>query len=329
MNSFARFFESLPQLRVAVIGDLMLDTYFFGQVDRISPEAPVPVVTHQYQEERIGGAGNVALNLRSMGASVQLLSLVGKDEPANIICQLLSNAGIGTNLLLVDETRPTTRKTRVLDRNKQLLRLDNESTEDLSKDLEQQWFDQIESFLKTEKPQLLIFEDYNKGVLTTSLIERLIKVCRENSIVTAVDPKKNNFFAYKSVDLFKPNWREVSDAIGFQEEPSLSKLQAVHQTLQASLQHKVSLITLSDRGMFYQADAVSAWLTGHPRSVADVSGAGDTVIAVAAAAYALTQDAACMASLANLAGGLVCEQVGTSPISLSSLREEALRQGWL
>lgn len=329
MNSFERFFERLPQLRVAVIGDLMLDTYFFGQVDRISPEAPVPVVTHQFQQERIGGAGNVALNLRSLGASVQLISLVGKDESADILNQLLSESQICTDLLMVDETRPTTRKTRVLDRNKQLLRLDKESTADISNDLESEWFDRICSYLHTEKPDLLIFEDYNKGVLTASFIQRLISTCQALSIVTAVDPKKHNFFAYKNVDVFKPNWREVSDALQFSQEPDLTNLQQVHQSLRDALNHTVSLITLSDRGMYYQQEGDNAWLKGHPRSVVDVSGAGDTVIAVAAAAYALTKDAACMANLANLAGGLVCEQVGTSPIGLDLLRTEANRLGWL
>ena len=144
MSPYARFFQELPRLKVAVVGDLMLDTYFFGRVDRISPEAPVPVVAHQYQEERIGGAGNVALNLKALGASVQLLSAIGSDEPGSILQKLLNEAGIGTELLLMDSARPTTRKTRVLDRNKQLLRLDKESTEDLSGPIKTDWLKRIE-----------------------------------------------------------------------------------------------------------------------------------------------------------------------------------------
>jgi len=329
MNAYARFFEGLPDLRVVVVGDLMLDTYFFGQVDRISPEAPVPVVAHQRQEERIGGAGNVALNLKSLGAKVQLISLVGQDESARLLKELLHENAIDTDWLLADPTRPTTRKTRVLDRNKQLLRLDQESTADIDPDSEAKWLNDIEAHLKRDKPHLLILEDYNKGFLTASLIEQLIRLCRELGIVTAVDPKKKNFFAYEGVDLFKPNWREVTEAHAIDAKPDLHRLKDVHRSLTDRLQHQVSLITLSERGVFYQQRDQADWIPCIPRVVMDVSGAGDTVIAVAAAAYALTKDATCMANLANLAGGLVCEQVGTSPIDADRLKNEAVRLGWI
>lgn len=328
MSSFRHFFQELPRLRVGVLGDVMLDTYFFGQVDRMSPEAPVPVVAHQRQEERIGGAGNVALNFRSLGAEVQLIAVVGDDEPGQILHTSLQEQGIGTELLFVDTIRPTTRKTRVLDRNKQLLRLDHESVEDLSTELESQILDRIKSYLHTERPHLLVLEDYNKGVLTASLIKSVIEICKSLNIVTAVDPKKNNFFAYAGVNLFKPNWREVTEAIGIEGDPNLEKLEQVDHQLRERLNHTVTLITLSEKGIFYKTDERSEWIACHKRNVVDVSGAGDTVIAVAAAAYALTQDASIMANLANLAGGLVCEQVGTSPIDPQQLEQEAKRLGW-
>lgn len=329
MTSFARFFQDLPKLRVAVIGDLMLDTYFFGQVDRISPEAPVPVVTHQHQEERIGGAGNVALNLQSLGASVELLSLVGSDEPGAILERMLLDAGIGIELLLKDSSRPTTRKTRVLDRNKQLLRLDKEDVSDLDFRLQEQWLNKIESYLKAHSPQLLIFEDYNKGLLTENVIQRVSSLCKKLGIVTAVDPKKSNFFAYKGVDLFKPNWREVTEALEWHAPPELEQLKCIHELLLERLAHQVSLITLSERGVFYQSDEIAELIPVHPRTVVDVSGAGDTVIAVAGAAYAITKDVTCMANLANLAGGLVCEKVGTATINIDELSQEATRLGWI
>jgi rfaE bifunctional protein kinase chain/domain len=329
MSPYARFFQELPGLRVAVVGDLMLDTYFFGQVDRISPEAPVPVVSQLHQEERIGGAGNVALNLSALGASVQLISLVGDDEPAQILVSLLRQSGIGIDLLRVDDKRPTTRKTRVLDRNKQLLRLDQESTQEAAESVQEEWLTQIESYLRKEQPQLLIFEDYNKGVLSTKIIQRLVSICKEMGMITTVDPKKENFFSYQGVDLFKPNWREVSEALQFNAVPDLIKLKEVHHSLHEKLDHQVSLITLSERGAFYQSSDQSEWLPGLPRNVVDVSGAGDTVIAVASAAYALTKDPACMANLANLAGGIVCEQVGTTPIDPMQLRSEVARLGWI
>lgn len=329
MTAYARFFQALPNLNVAVVGDLMLDTYFFGQVDRISPEAPVPVVAHQSQEERIGGAGNVALNLRSLGASVQILSLIGDDEPGAILRSLLQEAGIGTGLLLIDPSRPTTRKTRVLDRNKQLLRLDKESTADVSGSLLSDWLKRIESYLESNRIDLLIFEDYNKGTLTVEVIKQLVSICKRLGIATAVDPKKKNFFSYEGVDVFKPNWREVTEALSIDVQPELNQLTHVHESLVQRLGHQVSLITLSERGVFYQTDRDAALIPGHPRQVVDVSGAGDTVIAVAAAAYAITKDAACMANLANLAGGLVCEKVGTSAITLDELSQEATRLGWI
>jgi rfaE bifunctional protein kinase chain/domain len=329
MNPYEQFFQDLPNLRAVVVGDLMLDTYYFGQVDRLSPEAPVPVVTHQHQEDRIGGAGNVALNLQSLGAQVELFSIVGDDVAADILRDLLNTAGINGSSLLVDETRPTTRKTRVLDRNKQLLRLDQESTQDLLIEQEKAFIRQLLDRLASIQPGLLIFEDYNKGFLTESLITQLIKHCKERGIVTAVDPKKKNFFTYQGVDLFKPNWREVSEALSFIAEPDIARLTSAHNSLQDKLNHRTSLITLSEKGVFYQEDSSFEWLPCHPRKIADVSGAGDTVIAVAATAYALTKNPACMSNLANLAGGLVCEQVGTTPVQFEELRSEAERLGWL
>ncbi|MBM3432384.1 MAG: carbohydrate kinase [Bacteroidetes bacterium] len=329
MNSYSDFFAKLPALRVAVVGDLMLDTYFFGQIDRISPEAPVPVVAHQHQEERIGGAGNVARNLRALGSQVELISLVGQDEAASILQDLLNQAGIGTKLLEVDPSRPTTRKTRVLDQQKQLLRLDKESTEELDPESERRWLAKIEQSFRDQRPDLVILEDYNKGVLSHSLIQALIQHCQAMNIVTAVDPKKKNFLAYQHVDLFKPNWREVSEALDVQAPPDPERLRVVHESLTKHLHHQVTLITLSEKGVYYQHNDQAAWLNSHPRTIVDVSGAGDTVIAVAAAAYAITRDSACMANLANLAGGLVCEQVGTAPISTDALRAECGRLGWL
>lgn len=329
MNPYAGFFEQLPALRVAVVGDLMLDRYFFGKIDRISPEAPVPVVTQQHQEERIGGAGNVALNLRALGVSVELISLVGQDAAANRLIELLHQHNIGTRLIEVDPSRPTTQKTRVLDQQKQLLRLDQESSQDLDPERERQWLSRIEKYLHDQRPHLLILEDYNKGVLTATMIDALIRTCQQLNIVTAVDPKKKNFFAYRSVDLFKPNWREVSEALDFQAEPDAARLNQVHEALTEHLHHRLTLITLSEKGVFYREAANTGWLPGHDRHIVDVSGAGDTVIAVAAATYALTRDAACMANLANLAGGLVCEQVGTAPITPEPLRAECIRLGWL
>lgn len=325
-TDFKQLFKKFSSAKIGVIGDVMLDTYWWGQVDRISPEAPVPIVMVDRKEQRIGGAANVALNLSSLGAPVTIFSLLGEDEDGSILSDLLKEQRITTSYLLRTTSRITTNKIRVISRNQQMLRLDSETVRPLLEEEQQLLIGQIEKFIRNESPQAIIFEDYNKGVLTENVISSVIRLCKKFSVITAVDPKRKHFFQYKDVDIFKPNLKEAREALNLlQDEADEPFLLSIHDKLQKKLKHRISLITLSEKGVFYKNAQTSDIVPSYIRNVADVSGAGDTVIAVATLIYAITKDVKLMAEVANLAGGLVCESVGTVAISKQKLLKECLR----
>ena len=323
MENFQALFKLISQLKVAVIGDVMLDTYIWGNVDRISPEAPVPIVSLDRKEQRLGGAGNVALNIHSLGATPYLLSVIGDDEDGKMLTNLFDEKHIPNTYLLKSKNRITTNKTRVISRNQHILRLDSEITIDLNKEDEKRLIETFEDFVKVQKPDVVILEDYNKGVLTEAVIKCIISICRKEGILTAVDPKRKNFFEFKGVDLFKPNLKEVKDALNmFTSDVKISVLEIMHAEMQNILHHKVSLITLSEKGVFYQNNGQAMIIPSHLRNISDVSGAGDTVIAVAALVYAASKSVHLMAEVSNIAGGLVCEEVGTVGINKEKLLHE-------
>ncbi|MBN8851433.1 MAG: carbohydrate kinase [Sphingobacteriales bacterium 50-39] len=320
---FNTLFEAFGKIKAGVIGDVMLDTYWWGHVERISPEAPVPVVSLDRKEYRIGGAGNVALNLVSLGAKVATFSTIGTDEEGKILEGLLREEGIDTGYLDKSNTRITTNKARIMGRNQQMLRLDSETTQDLSPEDEDKLLTQVAKYIEEEKPQVMVFEDYNKGVLTARVIREAIALCAKAGVVTTVDPKRKNFFSYQGVTIFKPNLKEVKEGLNLLlEDVKLPTLQVIHDQLAEKLQHAVSFITLSEKGVFYQHENQSGIIASHLRNIADVSGAGDTVIAVASLVYAVTKDIRLMAEIANIAGGLVCEEVGTAAIDKDRLLHE-------
>jgi rfaE bifunctional protein kinase chain/domain len=323
MPNFSQLFAGFGQIRAGVIGDVMLDTYLWGHVERISPEAPVPVVALDRREQRIGGAGNVALNLASLGARVSSFSVIGKDGDGEALELLFAENGIITSGHLKSASRITTNKARVMGRNQQMMRLDSETTRDLAALEEEELLRRIKAYLDVERPQVIIFEDYNKGVLTDRVIRGAVGLCRERGVITAVDPKRRNFFSYEGVTIFKPNLKEVREGLNVSlEEPGLSSLELVHGQLAERLHHEISFITLSEKGVFYCDGLRASIVPSHIRNIADVSGAGDTVIAVASLVYAATRDMALMAEVANIAGGLVCEEVGTVAISRDLLLAE-------
>jgi len=323
MENFQRLFDSFTTLKVGVIGDVMLDTYMWGRVDRISPEAPVPVVVLDEKEYRIGGAGNVALNCHSLGSQVFILSVTGDDNEGLLLQELFEESLIDTSYLIKSPARVTTNKTRIISRNQQMMRLDAEITADLDKSDEEKLLEQVRAFIQTEDPDVMIFEDYNKGILTEKVIGETIKLCKETGVITAIDPKRKNFFSYHNADIFKPNLIEVKQALNILfDEVSDSFLSKIHLELRNILEHKISFITLSDKGVFYQKNGNASLIPSHLRNIADVSGAGDTVIAVAALVYAVTQNVHLMAEVANIAGGMVCEEVGTVAIDKTKLQNE-------
>jgi D-glycero-beta-D-manno-heptose-7-phosphate kinase len=321
--NFDKLFQQITNIKIGIIGDVMLDTYWWGHVERISPEAPVPVVTFDKREHRVGGAANVALNAVSLGAKVSVLSITGDDEDAILLQALLSKSNIDTTNLLKSGERITTNKMRIISRNQQMMRLDAETTNDLLPADENKLIKAFEKYIKKEKPQAIILEDYNKGVLTEKVINSIIAQCKKNKIITAVDPKRKNFFAYQQADIFKPNLKEVYEGLNLlHDDINLSALENMHQQIIKKLRHQISLITLSEKGIFYHHDKQSKIFPSHVRNIADVSGAGDTVIAVASLVYAATKNAQLMAEIANIAGGLVCEEVGTVAIDKEKLINE-------
>lgn len=320
---FDKLFEEFESIKVGVVGDVMLDTYWWGHVDRISPEAPVPVVALDKKEYRIGGAGNVALNLSCLGAQVQILSVIGKDDDGKILRDLFHSNNIRSEYLLESQGRITTSKTRIISRNQQMMRLDAEITKDLSAEEEVLFIENVKQFIRKQQPKVIILEDYNKGVLTKNIIEQVIALCKENGVITTVDPKRKNFFTYKGVDIFKPNLKEVKDGLNLLvEDVTLESLTDIHSKLKDQLHHNISFITLSEKGVFYEGDDKLRVIPSHLRNIADVSGAGDTVIAVASLVYATRKNVDLMAEIANIAGGLVCEEVGTVAIRKDKLIHE-------
>ena len=323
MENFEQLFKKFSSIKAGVIGDVMLDSYIWGEVERISPEAPVPVVTLKKKDHRIGGAGNVALNLQSLGAKPYVISVTGDDAEADMLNALLSAKEIDHSYCVRSRQRITTNKTRVICRNQQMMRLDGEITNDLENDDQQMLIERFQKFLEDEKPDIVILEEYNKGILTETVIRVVVSMCKTAGVLTAVDPKRKNFFEFKHVDIFKPNLKEVKEALNFVfQDPNLLLLQDAHSQMSHLLKHHISLITLSEKGIFYNNEKASAIIPSHLRNIADVSGAGDTVIAVAALVYSVSRNVHLMAEMANIAGGLVCEQVGTAAIDKIKLLHE-------
>lgn len=320
---FDKLFADISKMKVAVIGDVMLDTYWWGNVERISPEAPVPVVAVDKKEKRIGGAGNVALNVQALGATVALLTILGNDEDGVQLRQLLQEKNIDTRFILESKKRITTNKIRIISRNQQMMRLDAEHTDDIDETDETKLQNQIEKYILSEKPDVVILEDYNKGILTKNIIESTIALCNKNNIPITVDPKRKNFFSYKSATLFKPNLHEVFTSLNLiPGEISVDFLSEIHSKLKENLNHSISMITLSEKGIFYQENNNKNIIPSHRRNIADVSGAGDTVIAVASLIYASSKNIQLATEVANIAGGIVCEEVGTAAINKEKLLEE-------
>lgn len=316
-----KLFNDMQQMHVLVIGDVMLDNYRWGVIERMSPEAPVPIVTVKQRDNRLGGAANVALNCVALGARVTLASVIGDDAEGKELMRLASEAGIDTQLLIQSKYRPTTTKTRIISDDKHMMRLDEEVCDDLTTVEEHPFIDAVMRYLQIEKPQVVIFEDYNKGVLKDNVIHKIVAHCNEIGIVTTVDPKYKNFLEYKNVTVFKPNLKEVREGLNVPlTEITEQSLNEVHVQLKDKLNHKVSFITLSEKGVYY-SNGSSGIIPTHAKDIKDVSGAGDTVIAVASMVYTLTNDAALMATVSNIAGGLVCGHVGVVPVDKTELKK--------
>ena len=318
-ESISRFSEK----KVLVIGDVMMDAYCWGKVERISPEAPVPVVNVGHWDKRLGGAANVALNALSLGSQVSICSILGEDVYGQQLLDLLSKEGISTRAIVSSKFRPTTVKTRVIAGGHHIVRIDEEVTTLLNPEEEQAILRVLVSELEHHRPDVIILEDYNKGLLTPHLIHELIEKARVLDIPTAVDPKKDHFFEYKGCTLFKPNLKEMREGLKMEINPKVeSSLFNAVKELEGKMQNQMTLLTLSEYGMLIHSNGNWKHEHAHPRKVVDVSGAGDSVIATASLALAVGMSMEDLVYCSNLAGGLVCEKVGVVPITQEMLLKE-------
>ncbi|MFY0593414.1 bifunctional heptose 7-phosphate kinase/heptose 1-phosphate adenyltransferase [Roseivirga sp.] len=318
-------FNAFDKLKILVIGDVMVDSYVWGSVSRISPEAPVPVVLANKKEKRLGGAANVALNVQALGATPIPCAIVGDDIDGQFFLDRLEEKGIPGKGMIISNERSTTVKERVLSGAHQLLRVDTETDKALSA-LEQK---SLLAHIKNLLPECdaVIFEDYDKGVINETIISETISEANRLNIPTVVDPKKRNFLAYKGATLFKPNLKELREGLEIDCDPTdLESVKAGAKALQDVLDAKMVMVTLSEHGVFIKDNGDTHLIPAHIRQISDVSGAGDTVISIVACGLAAGLDARRTAALANLGGGLVCEYIGVVPVNRDALQTEADEQ---
>jgi rfaE bifunctional protein kinase chain/domain len=318
--NLVEIFRAFNHLNIIIIGDVMLDSYIWGSVDRISPEAPVPVVNVLKQEKRLGGAANVALNIQALGANPILCSVIGDDEEANHLENLLQQQGMTTKGIIRATKRITTIKHRVLAGSQHLLRIDSEVDTPIQQAESDLLINKIKELAKNA--HAIIFEDYDKGVLTAQNITEIISFANQNKIPTIVDPKKRNFWAYRHTTLFKPNLKELREGLKMEIEVEKNLASAVAKFRQ-EMMIDIAFITLSEKGIFIANEIETHRLAAHAREITDVSGAGDTVVSIAALCVALKLTVLEIAKLANLGGGLVCESLGVVPINKEKLFLEA------
>lgn len=315
--------SSFTGANVLIIGDVMVDRYFKGSVDRISPEAPVPVVNVQDEESRLGGAANVALNVKGLGANAILCAVYGDDDAGKVLLERMSANELPVSGLIATD-RLTTVKTRVVGNNHQMLRVDQEDDSPVEERITDQLKSRVSELISQHSIDVIIFEDYDKGVITPALIEHVVNEASSKGIPTTVDPKKRNFNDYKGVTLFKPNLKELREGAAVEVDPTnLNSLSSACESLRNSLGAGSLFVTLSEYGVFIASSDEQHLLPAHVRNISDVSGAGDTVISVASLALAKGADLKTIAALSNLAGGYVCEKVGVTPITQAELSEEA------
>jgi rfaE bifunctional protein kinase chain/domain len=327
MSTHTNIIDSFRNKRVMIVGDVMVDSYLWGVVDRISPEAPVPVVDVNHREERLGGAGNVAVNINALGADAILCSVVGNEVKGDVFLRIMEEEGLPTEGLYRSSDRITTTKFRIIGNNSQLLRVDEEHTHDLAAEDEKAFLHLCHEKLEHDRIDVLIIQDYNKGILTPKVIRELIAKARDGDIPVVVDPKKKNFYLYRDVNLFKPNLKELKEGLKIDfREPEESVLNDTVGLLRDKINVDIALITLSEHGIYIssrQDDGTESHLIpAHIRNIADVSGAGDTVVSVASLCLAAGSTPKHIAQISNLAGGIVCEKIGVVPIELERLLEE-------
>jgi rfaE bifunctional protein kinase chain/domain len=319
-------FNNFNGITAIIIGDVMIDNYLMGKASRISPEAPVPVVDISEKSARLGGAANVALNIKALGATPLIYTVIGNDSVGKQLLEKLDDNNISKEGILSDDNRITTVKNRVISNHQQLLRFDEETTAPLTKSKEQSLIDSICMSITRKNPSVIIFEDYDKGVISENLITQVVDAAKKAGIPTVVDPKKKNFLSYKNVSLFKPNLRELEDGlnISINKESKNEIIDAV-KLLNKQLNFNSALITLSEEGILHTTNDEEIHIPAHLRNIADVSGAGDTVVSVASLCLAAKTTPELLAQISNIAGGLVCEKPEVVSIDKQELLDESIK----
>ncbi len=326
MIDLRQTFKSFNEKKILIVGDIMIDAYNFGSVERVSPEAPVPVLNLSEKDYRLGGAGNVAKNIKALGATPVMCSVIGNDENAIILRSLLTKKNRISDKYIINAERITTSKTRMISHGQQLLRLDAEDATPLNENLTRKFVQVVKDAIDAEKPDAIIFEDYDKGVITPLLINEITWYAHENNILTTVDPKHRNFSDFKDVTLFKPNFKEFLEGTGL----SIAK-NDINQTLALAKQYREEknidnmLITLSEYGVLIVNETSDFHIPAEKRDISDVSGAGDTVISTITLCMASGMPINIATQIANIAGGLVCEKIGVVPIDKQQLLAECER----
>ncbi len=305
-----------PMGKVLVVGDLMLDEFIWGQVERISPEAPVPVVWVKRETKMPGGAANVARNISSLGGKAIIAGIVGNDEFGKFLVKQLESCGIDTSSVIVDESRPTTVKTRVVAHNQQVVRIDREIIDPVNSEYEKLLWEKVK--MKVEEVDAVIIEDYGKGVITKSLLSKLVPYCHRRNKIVTVDPKKDHFSYYYKADIITPNRKELSEAVG-NPLGNMEDVDKAARRLMRELELKGILVTLSEEGMKLYLPNRCYHIPTSAQEVYDVSGAGDTVIATFTLARAIGEDAFYSAVISNFAAGLVVGKVGVATATAEEL----------
>ncbi len=323
ITTLDKAFSAFNDLRILVIGDSMIDSYLWGDVERISPEAPVPVISRTEKENRLGGAANVAINIKSLGAEPILASVIGNGRRAETFKQLMDKQGLTKEGIFESNTRITTNKTRIISQNQHLLRVDEEENDLLNSETEKAFLNHILYIISKEQIESIVFEDYDKGSITPKIIQETVKAANDKNIPVLVDPKQNNYYNYKDVTFFKPNFKELVEGLNVRIEKSDSE--AIFKA--AKSMHKEQnidwvMVTLSEKGILISDGKEYKHIAARIRNISDVSGAGDTIIGISSVGLALGLSPWLIAEISNIGGGQVCEKPGVVPVEKEQLLKE-------
>lgn len=325
-KNIQNYFKSFSQKKVLIIGDVMVDSYMLGKVNRISPEAPIPVVSVTGRDYRLGGAANVALNIAALGAEAILCSVTGDDEPGLVFEKLLEKENLSKEGIIKDNSRRTTVKTRIISSGQHLLRVDEEDSFMLAEIVETALIRRVFSIIDNSSIDLIVFEDYDKGVISENLIREITTKANQKEIITTVDPKKRNFHFYNHTTLFKPNLKEFGEGLKTDiDKNDIENLKLLANSYIEKNDIKILLLTLSEKGILIADGKQTHHYPAIIRDISDVSGAGDTVISVAGLLLSCGASLSEIAQISNIAGGLVCEKTGVVPIDINELLKESVQ----